>query len=363
MVTDRDVDFMRLALQLAERGRGACSPNPMVGAVVVAADHAVVGLGFHERAGGPHAEVVALGMAGDRAKGSTLYSTLEPCAHTGRTGPCCVAIAEAGIARVVVAGRDPNPLVAGRGIAFLREHQVDVDTGLLETEADRLNVAFLTSMRKGRPWMVLKVALSAEAAVAPEGGGPTALTSSRTNRLVHQFRAEVDAIGVGSATVLADNPRLTARGVFRSRPLTRVIFDSRLRTPPTAALLATVDAGPVVIVTTQESCERRPACVQALRDAGADLVVAPHHDLPGALRELTAREIRSMVLEGGPTLHRAAWLARVVDVVQAFVTPHVLGPGSQFWDMPRDFSLAGLAEGRVTPVGPDVLLEGKCSQG
>lgn len=356
-----DTDFMRLALRLAERGRGACSPNPMVGAVVVAPDATVVGLGYHERAGGPHAEIVALTMAGERARGSTLYSTLEPCAHTGRTGPCCVAIAEAGIVRVVVAGRDPNPLVAGRGVAFLRARGVEVVTGLLAVEADRLNVAFLTSMRKGRPWVVLKVALSADAAVADAGGGPTRLTSPDADRLVHQFRAEVDAIAVGSATVLADNPRLTARGVFRDRPLPRVVFDSRLRTPPGAALFDTLDAGPVLIVTTPGSCAREPERTTALRARGADFILADEHDVPSALRQLTQREIRSIVFEGGPVLHAAIWSAGVVDAVHAFITPRVMGPGGRAWDMPRGFSLAGLSRQRVTPVGPDVLLEGQCS--
>ncbi|MGE3844797.1 MAG: bifunctional diaminohydroxyphosphoribosylaminopyrimidine deaminase/5-amino-6-(5-phosphoribosylamino)uracil reductase RibD, partial [Vicinamibacterales bacterium] len=329
--------------------------------VVVAPDATVVGLGYHERAGRPHAEIVALTMAGERARGSTLYSTLEPCAHTGRTGPCCVAIAEAGIVRVVVAGRDPNPLVAGRGLAFLRERGVDVQTGLLAAEADRLNVAFLTSMKKGRPWVVLKVALSAEAAVADASGGPTRLTSAEADRLVHRFRAEVDAIAVGSATVLADNPRLTARGVFRERPLSRIVFDSRLRTPPDAAVFDTIDAGPVLIVTTPDNCAQQASRTAALRARGADFILADEHDVVAALGQLTQREIRSIVFEGGPLLHAAIWRAGIVDAVHAFITPRVLGPRSQRWEMPNGFSLAGLSGQRVTPVGPDVLLEGQCS--
>lgn len=354
---------MQLALRVAERGRGQTSPNPMVGAVVVTPDGSVAGLGYHRKAGEPHAEVHALEMAGSRSRGATLYCTLEPCAHVGRTGPCCVAVAAAGIARVVVATRDPNPLVAGRGLAYLREHGVAVEAGLLAGDATRLNIAFFTAMLKQRPWVVLKAATSLDGAVAAGPGQRTALTSEEGNRAAHRFRAEVDAIGVGSETVLIDDPLLTARGVFRERPLVRVLFDSRLRTPPTARVLGTLDAGPVLVAATEEACAAAPARVAQLREAGAEVVVVPPRHLAAVLRFLAVREVRSLLLEGGPTLHRAAWAARLVDHVQMFVTPKVLGGHAVPWGMPPDFSMATLTDVRVRPLGPDVLVEGACSQG
>jgi diaminohydroxyphosphoribosylaminopyrimidine deaminase/5-amino-6-(5-phosphoribosylamino)uracil reductase len=353
---------MGLALRLAECGRGQTSPNPMVGAVVVGADGVVAGLGYHRRAGEPHAEVRALRMAGGRARGATLYCTLEPCSHVGRTGPCCVAVAGAGIVRSVVATRDPDPRVAGGGIAYLREHGVAVTEGVLAAEAARLNVAFFTAMRAQRPWVVLKVALSQDAAVAAAAGERTALTSGPANRRAQRFRAEVDAIGVGSQTLLVDDPQLTVRGVYRERPLARVIFDSRLRTPATAAVLRTRAAGPILVATTEAACAAHPARASALRDAGAELLIVPPRDVMAVLRALADREIRSLVLEGGPTLHRAAWCAGAVDRVHAFIVPRVLGSAAVRWEMPAGFSLAGLAHTRVEPVGPDVLLEGECSR-
>jgi diaminohydroxyphosphoribosylaminopyrimidine deaminase/5-amino-6-(5-phosphoribosylamino)uracil reductase len=273
-----------------------------------------------------------------------------------------VVVGAAGLARVVVATPDPNPLVCGRGLAYLREHRVHVVEGVLAAEAERLNVAFFTAMRKGRPWVVMKVATSLDGAVAAAAGGRTPLTSSDANRRVHRFRAEVDAIGVGSNTVLADDPQLTVRGVYRDRPLTRVILDSRLRTPETAAVLRTREYGPIVVATTEEACQLHAARAKALHDAGADFIVTPRRDLALTLRALGAREIRSLVLEGGPAVHRAAWEGRLVDRVQVFITPRWLGPSSVRWDMPPDFSLAALAGAQVTPLGPDVLVEAACSR-
>jgi len=364
VVERSDADWMGLALRLAERGRGQTSPNPMVGSVVVAPDGRAVGIGAHLRAGGPHAEIHALEMAGARARGATLYCSLEPCAHfeSKRTPPCCVAISAAGIARVVVATMDPHPMVAGRGLAHLREQRIEVVTGVCAREAVRLNVAFFTALRTHRPWVVLKAATSLDGAVAAAEGARTALTCKEASTHVHRFRAEVDAIGIGSGTLLVDDPRLTVRGVFRDRPLARVVFDSRLRTPPHAALFRSRAAGPILIVTTAETCHRDPARARGLEQAGAELLTAPRHDLRAALALLGARELRSLVLEGGPILHRAAWQAGVVDAVQLFVTPRSCGPDAPRWAMPAGFSLATLHDVRVTPLGRDVLLEGACSR-
>jgi diaminohydroxyphosphoribosylaminopyrimidine deaminase/5-amino-6-(5-phosphoribosylamino)uracil reductase len=349
---------MGLALRLAERGRGQTSPNPMVGAVVVTPQDVVVGLGYHRKAGEPHAEILALHQAGARAHGATLYCTLEPCAHVGRTGPCCVAVRDAGVARVVAAAQDPNPQVAGRGLAFLRRAGVDVTSGVLLEEATRQNVAFFTAMRRGRPWVVLKVATSLDCRVSAAPGERTALTGAEANRAAHRFRAEVDAIGVGSETVLVDNPRLTVRGVYRERPLVRVIFDTRLRTPPDAVVLRTGGQGPVVIMTTEAACDAAPDRVETLRAAGAEIVMGPSRDLAAALRLLGMRDVRSLLIEGGPTLHQAAWRCDAVDRVQVFVSPRLLGPQGVAWELAPGFSVATLANPRVTPLGADVLLEG-----
>ena len=359
MVADRDAFFMRKALLLAERGRATTSPNPMVGALVVTDEGVIVGRGAHEFAGGPHAEVHALAHAGAAAAGATLYCTLEPCSHTGRTGPCAPLVAGAGIRRVVVATEDPNPEVAGRGLGLLRQRGVDVHTGVLEGEAERLNAPFFTAMRQHRPFVTLKVALSQDGKVAARAGERTALTGAAANRQVHRDRAEVDAIAIGSGTLLCDDPLLTPRGAFRSRPLARVIFDRRLRTPPGARIFGTLDRGPVIIVGSPSppgAAER----AQALAAAGASVELLPEQDHVGeALRRLVARGVRSLILEGGPTLHGAFWNAGVVDRVQMYVSPQVFGDCGVTWgDTPGLANVTVLSHRSVRLLGDDVLIEG-----
>ena len=349
-------DYMDRALFLAARGRGRTSPNPMVGALVVSTDGVVVGFGHHEHAGGPHAEVCALEMAGRFTRGATLYCTLEPCCHIGRTGPCSVRIVEAGIARVVASVEDPNPVVRGQGFSFLRGNGVDVEVGLGEPQAVRLNQPFFTLMREGRPFVTLKAAISLDGCLAEAPGRRTQLTSAAADRHSHQLRAEVDAIGVGVGMILVDDPLLTPRGVYRDRPFARVVFDRRLRTPPDARLLSTLEAGPVIIVTTAAAADEDAHA--RLVASGASVDIAADDSLRAALYCLGNREIESLVLEGGAELHRAAWEEGLADFVQIYVTPHVLGPeGVRFLDA-RMFSSAALVDSHVTPLGPDVLLEG-----
>lgn len=357
MVTDRDTVFMRKALQLAERGRGLTSPNPMVGAVVVDRGGVVIGRGWHAFAGGPHAEVHALDAAGPGARGATLYCTLEPCSHTGRTGPCAPLVAAAGIARVVVATEDPNPLVAGRGLRFLRERGLAVVTGVLARDAERLNRPFFTFMRAGRPFATIKVALSADGRIAAGAGERTPLTSAGANRHVHRERAETDAIAVGSGTMLADDPMLTARGPFRSRPLTRVIFDRRLRTRPSATIFSTLEAGPVIIVAKPQLTEAEAATAGALRAVGALVECPADGGIGPTLEALAARGITSLIVEGGTVLHRAFWEAGVVDRVQVYLTPRVLGDRGVPW-LPFDVMASPLVTGRSSRVlGDDMLVE------
>ncbi len=352
-----DRDYMERALFHAARGAGRTSPNPLVGAVVVSGDGVVVGQGFHQRAGGPHAEVHALAEAGSRARGATLYCTLEPCCHQGRTGPCVSRILDAGVARVVAAVEDPNPAVRGRGFAFLRERGVRVDVGLAADAARTLNQPFFTLMREGRPFVVLKAATSLDGRIAEASGRRTILTSAEANRHAHRVRAEVDAIGVGSGTILTDDPELTARGAYRERPLVRVIFDRRLRTPPQARVLSTPGAGPVIIVTTAASAARAERRTP-LEARGAQIEVATDCTLRAALERLADRQIESLLLEGGAALHAAAWDEGLVDYVRLYVTPHVLGAGGVPLLADRSFSPADMRDRRVAPLGPDVLIEG-----
>ena len=358
-----DEIHMSRALALAERGRGRTTPNPIVGAVVVDAGGVVVGRGAHLVAGGPHAEVHALTEAGERARDGTLYCTLEPCTHFGRTGPCAPKVIEAGIRRAVIAMHDPNPVVAGKGIARLREHGLDVTVGVGARAAERLNPGFVTRMRLGRPFVTMKAALTLDGCVALAPGVRSLLTGPAANRLVHRERAEVDALVVGSGTILTDDPLLTPRGPFRYRPLVRVVLDRRLRTSPDARLLSTASAGPVIIMSTQSSAQSVPERVSALAGKGARLELLDGDGPPGSflsqsLQRLAGLDCSSVVVEGGPTLHDAFWRARLVDRVQLFVTPQVAGQQGVRWDVLPIGTLGALADATVRVWGDDVQIEG-----
>ena len=355
---DDDARWMRRALEHARRGLGRTTPNPVVGACVVTAEGIVVGDGAHERAGEPHAEIHALDEAGERARGATMYCTLEPCAHTGRTGPCTERIIAAGIRRVVAAMEDPDPRVQGRGFARLRAQGVVVDIGVERLAAARLNQPFLTAMTEGRPFVILKAATSLDGRIAAAPGARTALTSRAALRHAHTVRAEVDAVAVGSATVLVDDPLLTAREVYRERPLTRVVFDRRLRVPAGARLFSTLQAGPVIIVTSADARRLDGERVNALERAGATVIAVDGTGIAPALRHLAGLGIHSVVIEGGAAIHAAAWDEGVVDYVQLYVAPHALGAtGVPLLDG-RSFSPAALVDARTGQLGPDVLIEG-----
>lgn len=347
--------WMERALFHADRSRGSTTPNPMVGAVIVSADGVVVGQGRHERAGEPHAEVHALGEAGSRARGATMYVTLEPCCHTGRTGPCTRRLLEAGIARVVAAMPDPNPLVSGRGFEELRAHGVIVDVGLLRPAAERLNAAFLSVHTRGRPLVILKAATSLDGRIAAAPAVRTRLTSIAADRRTHLLRASVDAVAVGSETVLVDDPLLTVRECYRARPLARIVFDRRLRTPPTARLFSTLDHGPVIILTSQRGAHET-AHVLALEAAGAEIVVGTGEPAD-ALERLAAEDIMTILIEGGARLHRAFWDRGLVDRVHLIVAPVVLGDtGVPLMDG-RPFPRASLDLTVVEPRGVDTWIE------
>jgi diaminohydroxyphosphoribosylaminopyrimidine deaminase/5-amino-6-(5-phosphoribosylamino)uracil reductase len=351
-----DCAHMDRALMVAERGRGRTTPNPKVGAVIVSADGRVIGSGFHRKAGEPHAEIEALRSAGEQARGATLYCTLEPCCHFGRTGPCVVAIEAAGISRVVAAVQDPNPTVAGGGFAHLRAHGVAVEEGLRHRAATLLNREFFTFIRRGRPFIVLKAAVTRDGYIAEAPGRRTSISSVESIRHAHGVRAEVDAIGIGSGTMLADDPLLTAREVYRPAPLTRVVFDRRLRSLPTAKLFSTIEQGPVIIVTSAVAVNASRSRARDLENAGARLEIC--ETLERSTARLAELGVMSLVLEGGALLHRAAWDARIVDFVQIYFAPQTIGAGGVGFLPGRHLPLDGLDGRRQVACGPDLLVEG-----
>jgi len=347
---------MRRALEQARRGLGRTTPNPVVGACIVSDEGVVLGQGAHERAGEPHAEVNALEEAGSSARGATLYCTLEPCVHTGKTGPCTERIIAAGIRRVVAAMEDPFPLVGGRGFASLRAQGIEVESGVGYEAAVRLNQPFLTTMRKGRPFVILKAATSLDGRIAARPGERTQLTSGPAATHTQYERAEVDALAVGSETILVDDPLLTARDVYRERPLTRVVFDRRLRTPVGAQLLSTLQAGPVIILTRPDAAQSGHA--DALRRRGADVVAVASPSMTAALSILPSFDVQSLVLEGGARVHQAAWDEHAVDYVRLYIAPVWLGDEGVGLLAGCPFSPRALIEPKIVQLGPDVLIEG-----
>lgn len=354
MVTD--ADHMRRALFQARRSEGVTTPNPMVGAVVVTPDGVVAGYGWHPRAGEPHAEVFALQEAGARARGATLYVTLEPCCHVGRTGPCTRRIIAAGVRKVVAAMPDPNPLVSGKGFAELRAAGIDVDVGLLGAEAMRVNRAFTIVQTEGRPMVIAKVAVSRDGRIAAAPGVRTPLTSAAANRRTQRLRAAVDAVGIGSGTLLADDPLLTVRDCYRFRPLVRVVFDRSLRASPGARLFSTLDAGPVIILTTAAAAGRHSARADALTRAGATLIEVPG-DVRHDVRALLRFDVSTLLLEGGATLHRAAWRAGVIDRLHVITAPVSLGAEGVKAFGGLELPLSELVPIKVDQLGPDQWME------
>jgi len=358
-----DLKFMLRALDLARRGLYTASPNPMVGAVLVKGGR-VIAEGWHERVGGPHAEAVAIERAGEEARGSTLYVNLEPCCIHGHTPPCTDIIIRAGVRRVVVATRDPNPLVDGRGIERLKAAGVEVVEGVLKEEAERLNEQFLTYMREGRPLFSLKFAMTLDGKIASKTGASKWITSEEGRREAHELRAQHDAIMVGVGTVLSDDPLLVPHMLdFRpERPRLRVVVDSNLRTPPGARLLS--GGGPPVLVAAGEGADREKA--EALRRKGAEVVFLPRDergkvDLRALSKLLWERKVLGVLCEGGGTLAWSLLRAGLVDKVYAFVAPKIMGGQSartpvegEGFDSP-DLSLKFRVE-EVRRVGPDVLI-------
>ncbi len=361
---DAALRWMNRALNLARRGEAQASPNPMVGAVLVR-DGRIVGEGFHTYAGVRHAEAIALEAAGDAARGATLYINLEPCCHTGRTGPCTEKLIAAGVRRVAAAIPDPNPAVAGRGFKQLRAAGIEVEIGPLQEQARRLNEAFACWITARRPFVTLKSALTLDGQITLPGrkGGTTHtwITSEESRAEVQRLRHAADAVLSGLGTIVDDNPRLTDRTELpRRRKLLRVVVDSRLRLPLRSRLVKTA-AGDVLVFTTRPTDFPR---ARALRRAGVEVVRVPSRggrvDLKGVLKELGRREILSVLLEAGGTLNAAALEASVVDKMVLFYAPRIAGTDHMRVVQParRARAMPVLRDVNLRRFGPDFAVEG-----
>jgi diaminohydroxyphosphoribosylaminopyrimidine deaminase/5-amino-6-(5-phosphoribosylamino)uracil reductase len=356
-----DSRMMRRALELARLGRGRVEPNPMVGAVLVRHD-AVVGEGHHERFGGPHAEVNAIAQAGARAEGATLYVTLEPCCHRGKTPPCTRAIIAAGITRVVVAMEDPFERVGGAGIAELKAAGIEVAVGVLEAEARALNAPYLTLRTVGRPFFTAKWAMTLDGKTATRTGDSHWVSSEVSRQYVHELRNVSDAVLVGIGTVLADDPVLTCR-ISNGRSPRRIVVDSFARTPTDSRLIETRSEAPVIIAASDLAEAER---VQALRETGCTVLVLPdragHVDLKRLARELGRMEMTNVLCESGSTLTAALLAERLIDRVAVFLAGKLVGGrdapgavgGSGLERMDQALPLDDLD---VRRLGQDILVE------
>ncbi len=320
-----DEYYMQLALDLAESARGKTNPNPLVGAIIVK-DGIIAGTGIHRKAGEPHAEVHAFRMAGEYAKGATLYVTLEPCSHYGKTPPCANLVKESGVARVVVAMQDPNPEVAGRGIEIIRNEGIEVDVGVLEEKAKRLNERFIHNMLTNRPFVISKFAMTLDGKLATHTGHSKWITGEQSRYTVHQLRNEVDAILVGIGTVLADNPSLTTRlpeGGGKN-PI-RIILDSELRIPLDANVVNTAEAK-TIIVTTESADEGK---LTTLREKGVECIFVSKKetglDLDAMLVALYQKGITDVLVEGGGEINASFLRAGLIDKYFIYIAPKLLG--------------------------------------
>jgi diaminohydroxyphosphoribosylaminopyrimidine deaminase/5-amino-6-(5-phosphoribosylamino)uracil reductase len=331
MLTAADSQWMARALQLAERGLYSTSPNPRVGCVLVK-NGAWLADGWHERAGEPHAEIHALRAAGDQARGATAYVTLEPCSHHGRTPPCTDALIASGVARVVAAVQDPNPQVAGQGLAKLRASGIEAECGLMEKAARELNIGFFARMTRGTPWVRSKIAASLDGRTALSNGASKWITGEAARRDVQHWRARSCAMLTGIGTVLADDPQLTVRGIQTSRQPSRAVVDNGLRLPLSARLLL----HPGVVVYTATTDAQKTA---ALETAGAQVLALPNAngqvDLPAVLRDLASRGYNEVLVEAGNKLNGALLQAGLVDELVLYLAPQMLG------DMARGMARLG----------------------
>lgn len=351
-----DERFMRMTLRLAERGRGEVSPNPMVGAVIVK-EGEVVGKGYHSRCGGPHAEVIAIADAGLKADGATLYVNLEPCVHFGRTPPCAEKIAKARIKRVVIATKDPDRLVNGKGIECLMLSHIKVDVGLMEEEARVLNEAYFKHRETGIPFVILKLATTLDGKLATQSKDSRWITGDEVRRFSHQLRACSDAVMVGVGTVLADDPQLTVRLVKGRNPL-KIILDTKLRTPQDARLF---EQGKTLVFTSQDSLVRRGDYDPAKVSFAAVDVNQGRLNLLQVLKELGRRQIAQLLVEGGGTVASEFLRQGLSDRFICCINPSILGKGIGYTDTIEYEQISQrlcIKEIQISWLGGDIILEG-----
>lgn len=358
--TNQDLEYMRLALSLAAKGRGHTAPNPMVGAVIVK-DGRIIGSGYHEKYGSPHAERNALANCTLDPSGATIYVTLEPCCHHGKQPPCTDALIAAGIARVVIGSPDPNPLVAGKGIEILRRHNVEVITGILQEECDRLNREFFHYITTGTPYVTMKYAMTVDGKTAAYTGAARWISGEESRRHTHRERSFAGAIMVGVGTALADDPLLTCRLPDGRNPM-RVICDSRLRTPLSSRLVQTTDEAATVIATCTTDKNKIAPYIQA----GCQVWILPPKDgqvdLTALMKRLGGEKISSVILEGGAALNWSALNAGIVNRVQIYIAPKLLGGaaakspiGGQGFPHPNQ--ALKLTDCAIIRLGDDLLIE------
>ena len=354
--------FMRRCLELAARGKGFVSPNPMVGCVIVK-NGKIVSEGYHQRFGGAHAEILALRKAGRKARGATVYVNLEPCAHHGKTPPCVDALVRAGVRRVVAASWDPNPLVSGKGFAKMRRAGLQVRVGVLRPEAELLNERFYTFMRTGMPFIGMKIAQTLDGYIADHRGRSKWITSEQAREEAHRIRAEYDAILVGANTVIEDNPRLTVRAAKGRNPV-RIVLDGQLRVPAHARIFSTRLAR-TILFTTQRALLRKRSTVSRLTERGVQVLAlesARGMDEHAILRSLGALGISSILVEGGSTTASGFLQKKLVKRLHCFVAPKITGGGlhavvlKPALELPKAIQMS--ADG-IRLIGSDLLVEGR----
>jgi len=362
-----DETFMRRALELAVKGQGRTSPNPVVGAVIVKSGK-IVGEGYHKRAGDAHAEIVALRKAGSKARGADLYITLEPCCHYGRTPPCCDAIIKSGIKRVIVGLRDPNPLVSGRGIGILKNHKISVSEGVLKMECEKNNRSYLKWIVSGVPYVTLKVALSLDGKIATKSGDSKWITNESCRRYVHELRDKADAILVGAKTAIRDNPKLTVRfpGLAPKGKLA-VVLDEKLRLPFKSELFGRKRSGLIVATTLRapksriREFEKRGHKVLMCRSTSEGYVFLPH-----LLEQLGSSGVTSVLVEGGGEVYSDFLKRGLVDRIVACIAPKVIGREGKEWlpgiAINNLKSVFQLHDVNVKVFGDNVVVEGSCLQ-
>lgn len=358
-----DIKFMRRALELAQMAEGDTSPNPMVGAVIVDGDGNIVGEGYHHKAGQPHAEINALAAAGDKAKGATVYVTLEPCSHYGRTGPCCEALIKAGVKRVVSAVTDPNPLVAGRGLNRLREAGIEVTEHICEDEAKKLNEKFFFWITHKRPFVSLKYAMTLDGRLAAAGGDSKWITGTEARTYAHYLRKTHDAVLVGKNTVLHDDCELTTRMVEGKNPV-RIVLDSKATIPLNAKILN--GEAKTIVVVSEAAPQDKLDELQKLTNV--EVLKLPQRngylDLQALLEKLAAMEITSVLVEGGSEVHGAFIDAGLAERIYAFIAPKIIGGkeaigpvgGTGSTDMGKALKLHGV---EYKQLGADFLITGR----